>query len=239
MPHNTPDLLSRFGRRRPAPAPAARITQRGYRKGCTPGNAGKRYPATPPTRDEMLRLLDACPGGKTGVRLRALFVVLWRSGLRISEALALLPHDVDFEQQTVRVTSGKGGKYRVSGIDLWALEQLQDWYAVRASLPIPDGSPLFCCVSAGSEGNRINPSFVQTAIKRLSLEAGIPHRVAPHQLRHGHACDLHREGASVHVISRQLGHSNLAVTAAYLAGISPEEVVQVVAARPSPELAHV
>lgn len=50
---------------------------------------GTKYPVEPLTRAEVERLLQACSGGATGTRNRALIGVLWRSGLRVSEALAL------------------------------------------------------------------------------------------------------------------------------------------------------
>lgn len=209
-------------------------TQKGFRRGEKPPNWGKKYPATPPTKAEMLRVLEACGGGKVGTRNRGLMVVLWRAGLRCQEALDLLPHDIDYDQQTVVVLSGKGGKRRVVGIDLWALEQLQDWYAVRVGLGIPDGSPLFCAVSAGSVGRPLKGTYVRALVKKLQRRAQIPHRMAPHQLRHALACDLAREGAHLHLLSRQLGHSHLGTTATYLQAISNEEVVSMMAVRQAP-----
>lgn len=231
----TPDLtalFSRVRRRRLQPT----ITQPGFRKGQKPPNWQRSFPPDPLTPDETMQILDACGGGKTGIRNRAILVVLWRSGLRISECLALLPHHVDYDNNTVTVMCGKNGKRRVSGIDEWGLGELQDWYVARARLSVPVGAPLFCCVSKGSVGNAVNPAFVRSLCKRLARETGISKRVHPHGFRHGHACDLHRAGVSVHIISRQLGHSNLAVTANYLVGIAPEEVIEVLAARPAPML---
>lgn len=214
-----------------APTAEVAITMPGFRKGQKPPNWQRTFPPDPLTPEETLRVLAACGGGKTGVRNRAILVCLWRSGLRISEALALRPHDVDYDNNTVTVMCGKNGKRRTSGIDDWGLEQLQDWYAMRAGLRVPVGAPLFCCVSKGSVGNRVNPAFVRSLCKRLARDAGISKRCHPHGFRHGHAVDLARDGVPVHLISRQLGHSNLAVTANYLVGIAPEEVIQAVAAR--------
>lgn len=208
-----------------------------FRKGQKPPNAGRRFPATPPSKDEMLRFLDQGRNGMAGTRNRALLIVLWRAGLRCQEALDLLPHDIDYDAQTVTVLAGKGGKRRVVGIDLWALEQIQDWYVVRAGLNVPHGAPLFCAVIQGKVGQPLTGTYVRQVVKRLSTRAEIPHRMAPHQLRHALACDLAREGAPLHLLSRQLGHSHIGTTATYLQGISNSEVVELMAARGGPVVA--
>jgi site-specific recombinase XerD len=211
------------------------ITLPGYRKGLKPPNWQKRYPASPPSQDEMLRILDLCDvSTKRGVRNRALLTTLWRSGLRISEALALLPHEVDFQHCTVTVMSGKGGKRRVSGIDKYALAEISRWLMCRAMLNVPEGSPLFCTVNSPTAGNPVHPAYVRTLLRTLRVRAKVPHRVAPHQLRHSHAVELAREGVPVPLISRQLGHSNVATTATYLSGINPQEVIDLIALRPAP-----
>jgi integrase len=211
------------------------ICQPGYRQGLKPPNFGKRYPASPPTTEEMLRILALCDiSTKRGVRNRALLCTLWRSGLRISEALALLPHEVDFQNFTVTVMSGKGGKRRVSGIDKYALVEVSRWLMCRAMLEVPEGSPLFCTVNAPTQGNPVHPAYVRGLLRTLRVRAKVPHRVAPHQLRHAHATELARERVPVPLISRQLGHSNISTTATYLASISPQEVIDVIALRPAP-----
>lgn len=87
------------------------ICIKGHNAGKKPPNWQKRYPASPPTPEEMLRILAQCDvSTKRGARNRALLTTLWRSGLRISEALALLPHEIDFQHHTVTVMSGKGGR---------------------------------------------------------------------------------------------------------------------------------
>lgn len=211
------------------------ITQVGYRKGLKPANAGKKYPATPPTPAEMLRLLDSCGTSRIGLRNRALFATLWRTGLRISEALALLPHEVDHDQKTVTVLSGKGGKRRVSGIDDGALREITAWLEARATLPISLAvSPLFCTVSRPSPGGPLGSAYVRERCRELAVKAGIPHRVAPHQLRHSHAVELARERTPLHLVQRQLGHSDLGTTATYLSSIASFEAVEIVAAREWP-----
>jgi integrase len=76
-------LLDAAGRRR---SPA---TMPGFRAGRPPRNKGVRYPADPPTVEEIVAVMRAADDGPHGRRLRGLIVVLWRAGLRINEALAL------------------------------------------------------------------------------------------------------------------------------------------------------
>ncbi|HIG31734.1 MAG TPA: hypothetical protein EYQ50_29525, partial [Verrucomicrobiales bacterium] len=74
---------------------------------------GSKWNPEPLTKDEVLSLIKACsPKAVSGIRNKALVVVLWRAGLRISEALALKPSDYDAEKGTLRVLMGKGGKMR-------------------------------------------------------------------------------------------------------------------------------
>ena len=76
-------LLDAAGRRR---SPA---TKPGFRTGIAPRNKGQRYPADPPTVDEIVAVMRQAGRDRHGHRLSALIVVLWRAGLRINEALSL------------------------------------------------------------------------------------------------------------------------------------------------------
>lgn len=214
--------------------PRTRATMPGFRKGCKPGNAGHRYPPTPLTPDEALALLDACRKSPCGRRNRALFALLWRSGLRISEALALTPPDVDMEQGSVFVRCGKGSKARYSGIDQFGRDELAAWLAYRAGRGHTDDEPIFCVLEGRTKGRRMRSAQVRVSMQEAAQVAGIRKRVAPHQLRHSHACDLAREGVILPHIQRQLGHSNPGTTGTYLAGLPTTEAVTVVAARPAP-----
>ena len=68
--------------------------------------------------------------------MRALIVVLRRGGQRIREALALSERDLDAHRGSVLVRSGKGGRRREFGMDIWGWEQPRPWLAVRLELSI-------------------------------------------------------------------------------------------------------
>ena len=123
-------LLDIAGHRRsPATLP-------GYHRGRPPRNKGEQYPADPPTVEEIVGVMRTVGDRSDGHRLRALIVLLWRAGLRISEALALQESDLDRSRGAVLVRRRKGGKRREVGMDRWAWDQLDPWLEIRRELPI-------------------------------------------------------------------------------------------------------
>jgi len=101
-------VLDCIGRRR---SPATVV---GYHSGRPPRNKGMRYPADPPPVEEIVRVMRAAGDGTNGARLRGVIVVLWRAGLRISEALALAESDLDRNRGAILVRRGKGRQGRCS-----------------------------------------------------------------------------------------------------------------------------
>ena len=156
-------------------------------------------------------------------------MVLWRAGLRISEALALIESDLDPNRGAILVRRGKGGKRREVGMDRWAWEQLSPWLKLRAALPV---GALFCVLRGPTRGRPWAPAGVRTQLHHAAARAGVRRRFAPHQLRHAHAVEMSREGVPLLVIQRQLGHADLAITSVYLRGIDNTEIVHAVHERP-------
>ena len=111
-------------------------TMPGYHHGRAPRNKGLRYPTDPPTIEEIVAVMRAAGEGAAGSRLRALIVILWRAGLRISEALDLAETDLDRLRGAILVRRGKGDRRREVGMDRWAWDQLQPWLEIRAQLPV-------------------------------------------------------------------------------------------------------
>jgi len=207
------------------------VTLPGYHAGRPPRNKGLRYPADPPTVEEIIAVMRQTSDDRHGFRLRALIIVLWRGGLRIREALALGERDLDPRRGSLLVRSGKGGRRREMGMDAWGWEQLGPWLAARVELPI---GPLFCVIDGPTRGRPWSSANVHVEFRRLAAQADIRRRFAPHQLRHAHAVELAREGVPLNVIQRQLGHANLGTTSIYLQGIDTEEIIATVHARRAP-----
>ena len=168
-----------------------------------------------------------------GLRTRALIVILWRAGLRISEALTLAESDLDRSRGSVLVRRGKGGKRRQVGMDRWAWEQLDPWLRVGVALPV---GALLCVIDGPTQGRPWAPAAARATFRSLAVRAGVRRRFAPHQLRHAHAVEMAREGVSLNVIQRQLGHANLGITSVYLQGIDNSEIIETVGARAAPTL---
>jgi integrase len=100
-------LLDKTGRRRsPAVTP-------GYRAGCAPANKGMRYPPDPPRPrvEEIIAVMRQAGEGRHALRIRGLIVVLWRAGLRVSEALMLTETDLD---PTPSSSLARGSRCRLS-----------------------------------------------------------------------------------------------------------------------------
>ena len=121
--------LDAAGRRRsPATVP-------GYLAGRAPHNKGMQYPPDPPRPEEIVLVMRQAGHDRHGLRVRALVGVLWRGGLRISEALALNETDIDERRGSLLIRHGKGDKRREAGMDQFGFEQLAAWLTHRVSLP--------------------------------------------------------------------------------------------------------
>jgi site-specific recombinase XerD len=218
-------LLDAAGRRRsPATLP-------GYHAGRPPCNKGMRYPADPPTVEEIVAVMRHTSDDRHGSRLRAMIVVLWRAGLRIQEALALAEHDLDQRRGSLLVRNGKGGRRREVGMDERGWEQLGSWLTATRGVA---GRPLFCVIDGATRGRPWSGAAVRGEFRRVAGRAGVRRRFAPHELRHAHALELARKGVPLNIIQRQLGHANLGTTSIYLQGIDPEEIITAVRTRRAP-----
>jgi integrase/recombinase XerD len=202
----------------------------------TPGGTlstrGKRFPAEPLTQAEVEAILAGCSlRAPTGVRNRALITMLYRSGLRITEALELRPADVNLTRHEARVLHGKGNKATVRGFHPSADTALVRWLDTRKGLGLANG-PMFCTL----DGGQLSDRYVRDLLKRLAAKAGIDKRVHPHGLRHSFAVELEQSGMTVTQISKLLGHSSIAVTARYLDHLTNDQAVSALQAVNLPPL---
>jgi hypothetical protein len=223
----SPELLDATGRRR---SPATTLD---HHYGRPPRNKGLRYPPDPPSVEEIVTVMRCAGETAYGLRARALMVVLWRSGLRISEALALAESDLDMSRGAVLVRRGKGGKRREVGMDTWAWQHLERWLAIRVQLPI---GALLCVINGPTAGRPWAASAARTSLRRLAVPLASAATLRPTNYATPTPLKWRASGVPLNVIQRQLGHTNLGVTSIYLQGIDNSEIIETVHARPAPTL---
>jgi integrase len=229
-------VLDSRGRKR---SPAA---IKGFRPSKPPATKGRRFPPDPLPVEDVVALLNHCTPLRPGcnaewsaIRLRALIVLLWRTGLRISEALALEERDLSARDRTIVVRRGKGGKRRLTVMDEWGWPELERWLVVRRQLP---PGQVFCVLSGVTCGRAMQDSDVRRQMAELAKRAGVRRRVHCHGFRHTHAVDLYREGVDLLALNAQLGHARLDVTQIYLRSLADVEVLAPIAER-KPPMMHI
>ena len=154
---------------------------------------------------EIERLLRAVRRPKH----RAMLMVAYGAGLRVSELCALLPTDIDSQRMLIRVRAGKGGKDRYVMLSPRLLATLREYWRLRP----PRGPYLFPSPRPGKPLSRMAVFHV---VRRAARRAGLRRRVNPHMLRHCFATHLLEAGTDIRVIQVLLGHRSLRTTARYV-----------------------
>ena len=164
------------------------------------------------TEGEMQAFLDALPEGSfLQLRNKALFELMYATGLRVSELTGLRAGDVRPAERLVRVM-GKGKKERIVPFHDQAAELLAR-YRQRLHAEFPACGDL---VFVNSRGGPLTARSVERILKRAYRElAGSQRHVHPHLLRHSFATHLLQRGANLRAIQELLGHSSLATTEKY------------------------
>ena len=191
--------------------------------------AAEVQPPKPPRRlpkalglDQVQAMLDV-PATDTvlGLRDRALLEVLYGTGVRISEAVAL---DVDEVSRLVSLQRdtptpglrvlGKGRKERVVPLGSYARAAL-DAYLVRARPDLARQGPGTPALFLNARGGRLSRQSAWTILRTVAEQAGITAEVSPHTLRHCFATHLLDGGADVRVVQELLGHASVTTTQIY------------------------
>lgn len=156
------------------------------------------------------RLLDAQPADDPLlVQDRAMFELLYSSGLRVGELVAL---DVDDEPARGEVTvTGKGSKRRTVPVGAKARAALEQWVSVRNQVCKTDESALF----VGARGRRITPGRVWQRLTTWGRRRGLAERVHPHMLRHSFATHMLQSSQDLRAVQELLGHSSISTTQVY------------------------
>jgi integrase/recombinase XerD len=144
------------------------------------------------------------------IKYKTIFLVLYGTGLRISEALSLRIQDIDSRRMIISVRNGKGAKDRNVMLSDKVLVSLRNYYK---SLTVKPKSYLFF---SNDIYTPMLPRWVQHNISLAGKKAGIKKAVTPHVLRHSFATHLLENGVDVRRIQILMGHKSLRTTAVYM-----------------------
>jgi integrase/recombinase XerC len=145
------------------------------------------------------------------IRNRAVLELLYASGIRVGELVAIDVDDVDLGTNMVRVT-GKGAKERVVPFGIPARRALELWLTTRSRLARADSGP---ALFLGRRGRRVDPRQVREVVHALLAHVPDAPDLGPHGLRHSAATHLLEGGADLRVVQELLGHASLATTQLY------------------------
>ncbi len=180
--------------------------------------AAKRLPDTL-SDAEVEAMRNACTRSPTGLRKRAMLEAMTSAGLRVSEVVALMPRDIDWQAGTIRVNLGKGQRDRVVPVSAETLGWLTAWSFKRGELKLNGRHAFFCGIR--THGKRLTTRAVHSMISGLAERAGVEKSVSPHTLRHTFATRALDQGLSIREVQELLGHSDVSTTMIYT-HVNPE-----------------
>ncbi len=162
------------------------------------------------TAEQASHLVAISGDDALAVRDRALLELLYSSGLRVGEVVALDLAHLDLKAGIVRV-SGKGAKTRVLPVGRQARQALSRWLVVRSQLVRPDEMALF----TSRDGSRLGTRAVQLRVRRWARHQGLGVPVHPHMLRHSFASHLLESSGDLRAVQELLGHADISTTQIY------------------------
>lgn len=163
--------------------------------------------------DEMFRLLDSIKmDGVLNLRNRAIFEMLYSTGIRVSELAGLNVFDVDFTKKLIRVL-GKGNKERVVPVGDKSLSFVKTYrkqLEIKKGVPDRNG-PLFLNKNNG----RLTTRSIGRILEKIVKECALLAPVSPHALRHSFATHMLDAGVDLRAVQELLGHKSLSTTQRY------------------------
>lgn len=160
--------------------------------------------------DQTAALLSGASDDPLECRDRAIFELIYSSGLRLAEVVGLDLHDLDLNDGLVRVT-GKGAKTRVLPVGRVARAAVDRWLRLRSGLARTTEPALF----VSRQGTRLSARSVQARLIRLAQQQGLGQPVHPHMLRHSFASHLLESSGDLRAVQELLGHADISTTQIY------------------------
>jgi len=160
--------------------------------------------------DEAVKLMEIKEEDSASLRDRAMFELLYSSGLRVSELTGLDIDAINFQNGEVRVT-GKGNKTRIVPVGKHALDAINEWLTQRALLSTPEEKALFL----NRSGKRLSVRSVQLNLKSWAIKQSITSSVHPHVLRHSFASHVLQSSGDLRAVQEMLGHASITSTQVY------------------------
>jgi integrase/recombinase XerC len=160
--------------------------------------------------DRVSALLEMPVNSALDIRDRALFELMYSSGLRLAETVSLNVGDINLKDALVQVT-GKGAKQRVVPVGTVACKWLGSWFGERAALAAGAETALFI----SRRGTRLTGRAVQARLARWAVVQGLGRPVHPHMLRHSFASHLLESSGDLRAVQELLGHADISTTQVY------------------------
>ena len=160
--------------------------------------------------DLVAALLDMPAKDGLDIRDRAIFELMYSSGLRLAETVSLGLGDVDLKEALVQVT-GKGSKQRVVPVGTLARQWLASWLSARPALATGTETALF----VSRRGTRLTARSIQARLARWARIQGLDRPVHPHMLRHSFASHMLESSGDFRAVQELLGHADISTTQVY------------------------
>jgi integrase/recombinase XerD len=180
-----------------------------------PPKQPQRLPTNILTRSEARRLIESTPTDKPrDIRDRAMLDVLYSTGIRRAELIALNIYDVDFDNATLRIEHGKGNATRIVPLTESARSALKLYLEEARSVFARETTQTRLFVSSRS-GGPLDDADIVRIVEKAARRAKIKKHITPHTLRHTCATHLLKGHADIRQIQKLLGHRRLSSTEVY------------------------
>ena len=162
--------------------------------------------------DGVAHLLNDTPSDAIGTRDRAMFELIYSSGLRVSEVVAVNIGDLNPSRE-LRVV-GKGNKTRIVPYGREVQRWVAQWLQYRQQW-LTSAQAVQDALFINQRGGRLSVRSVQLRLKQWAQRRGLPDRVHPHKLRHSFASHMLESSGDLRAVQELLGHANLSTTQVY------------------------